>query len=226
MHDVTLTLVDLNPWMVEAWREAFEDEPLVEVVHGSLLDERVGAWVSPTNSRAQMDGGLDGAIRGRLGAGIQARVRREIARTYGDFMAVGTATCVETGRQVPGYLVSTPTMLSPVEDISATLNVALACGAALQAVRMQNRLAHGSIRSVAMPGLGAGTGCVPYAVCAELMWTAWNLFRDHEFAGFFEMRAALERELGDLGPMSTAPRRVARGPFLPTPYHGPTRASA
>ncbi len=232
MDDVTLTLVDLNPRMVEAWLAVFDGEPGVEVVHGSLLDERVGAWVSPTNSRAQMNGGLDGAIRARLGAGIQARVRRAVTTAWGDFMPVGAATCVETGRAVPTYLVSTPTMLECAEDISATLNVALACAAALHAVRVQNRAAPGSIRTVAMPGLGAGTGRVPLPVVAELMWTAWNLFQTHTFDSFDEVRAALEHELGDLGPVSVPSpspamvRRATRGPVLPTPFHGFGRAQA
>lgn len=222
MYDVTLTLVDLNPKMIDAWRAVFDAEPGVEIVHGSLLDERVSAWVSPTNSRAVMDGGLDGAIRARLGAGIQARVRRAVSSRYGDFMPVGAACCIETGRAVPAYLISTPTMLSSAEDISSTMNVALACAAALQAVRMQNRAAPGSIRSVAMSGLGAGTGRVPFTVCAELMWAAWHLFEHHTFDHFDDVRAALEHELGDLGPMSVseAPRRATRGPVLPTPFHG------
>ena len=235
MDDVTLTLVDLNPKMIEAWLAVFDGEPGVEIVHGSLLDERAGAWVTPTNSRAKMDGGVDGAIRARLGASIQARVRRTVATQWGDFIPVGAATCVETGRASPSWLISTPTMLESAEDISATLNVALATAAALQAVRMQNRRCPGSIRSVAMPGLGAGTGRVALPVCAELMWTAWHLFEHHHFERFDDVRAALELELGDLGPVSTSapapqPRaltpRGPRGPVLPRPFHGYGRAIA
>jgi hypothetical protein len=35
-------------------------------------------------------------------------------------------------------------------------------------------------------------------ICADLMWTAYNLFREKEFASFAEMRAALEEILGPL----------------------------
>lgn len=235
MDDVTLTLVDLNPKMIEAWLAVFDGEPGVEIVHGSLLDEHVAAWVTPTNSRAQMNGGVDGAVRARLGASIQARVRRAVNTRWGDFIPVGAATCVETGRATPAWLISTPTMLESAEDISATLNVALATAAALQAVRAQNRRCPGSIRTVAMPGLGAGTGRVPLAVCAELMWTAWHLFEHHSFESFEAVREALELELGDLGPVSSTAlpperaERIARGPrgpVLPRPFHGYGRASA
>ena len=55
------------------------------------------------------------------------------------------------------------------------------------------------IRSIALPGLGAATGRTPVEVCADLMWTAYNLFREKEFSTYAEMRAALEEILGDLG---------------------------
>lgn len=226
MNDVTLTLVDLNPKMIDAWLAVFDGEPGIELVCGSLLDERTDAWVTPTNARALMNGGLDGAIRTRLGAGVQARVRRAVNATWGDFMPVGGAVCVETGRATPRFLISTPTMLESAEDVSATMNVALACAAAFQAVAMQNARAPGSVRSLAMTGLGTGTGRVPFAVCADLMWTAWNLFAHRTFASFDEVRAALEAELGDLGPVSQSATPApsvhrARGPVLPRPYHGP-----
>ena len=90
-------------------------------------------------------------------------------------------------------------MTGSSEDISDTMNVALACAAAFQAVHMQNARAPGSIRSIALPGLGANTGRVPVEICADLMWTAYNLLTNQDFAGFAEMRAALEEELGSLG---------------------------
>jgi len=199
--DVAIILVDINPIMVKAWKETFEENPEVVVVHGSMLAQNVSAWVTPTNSKASMDGGLDGVIKKHFGDNIEARIQKEIARLYGGVLPVGHATCVPTGRPAPSYLISTPTMHASSEDISDSLNVALACAAALQAVAMQNSREPGSIRSVALPGLGANTGKVPPEICADLMWTAYNLFRENVFADFATMRAALEEQLGDLGPM-------------------------
>jgi O-acetyl-ADP-ribose deacetylase (regulator of RNase III) len=196
---IKVVLVDINAKMIKAWRDAFEENPEVDVVQGSMLDQQVSAWVSPTNSRGAMDGGLDAVIKNHLGAKIEKAVQQEIARLYSGFMPVGHATCVETGRGSPRYLISTPTMSSSSQDISDTLNVALACAAAFQMVHMQNARQGGAIRSVALPGLGANTGKVPVEICADLMWTAYNLFREHEFTTFTEMRAALEEQLGDLG---------------------------
>jgi len=197
---VRIVLVDINAKMVKAWRATFEENPEVEIVEGSMLDQRVNAWVTPTNARGSMDGGLDAVIKNHLGQQIEHRVQAEIARLYGGHMPVGHATCVLTGRKLPEFLISTPTMVASAEDVSDTMNVALACAAAFQVVHMQNTLQPGSIQSVALPGLGANTGQVPVEICADLMWSGYSLFRRRGFAGFQQMREALQAELGDLSP--------------------------
>ena len=215
---VRVILVDVNPKMVAAWKATFEENPEVDVLAGSMLDQQVSAWVSPTNRKGSMDGGLDAVIKKHFGPKIEQAVQKEIAKTYGGTMPVGHATCVETGAQVPRFLISTPTMGASSEDISDTLNVALACAAAFQAVHMQNALLPGSIRAVALPGLGANTGKVPVEICADLMWTAYNLFREREFTDFPSLRKALEEELGDLGPSTgkaQSPKKAAAAPAKP-----------
>lgn len=196
---VRVKLVDVNPKMIAAWRESFEGNPEVEIIQGSMLEQNVSAWVTPTNAKASMDGGLDGVIKRQLGPGIEKKVQGEVKRLYGGSMPVGTATCVDTGADTPRFLISTPTMVGSSDDISASLNVALACCAAFQMVHMHNTEHGGQIRSIALPGLGAATGRTPVEICADLMWTAYNLFREKEFATFAEMRSALEDILGDLG---------------------------
>lgn len=73
-----VVLTDINTKVVEAWQAAFADTPEIEIRKGSILDEDVDAWVSPTNSRGLMNGGVDAAIKRHLGAGIQLRVQRAI----------------------------------------------------------------------------------------------------------------------------------------------------
>lgn len=200
---VKVVLVDVNPQVIKAWQESFEGNPEVEVVHGSMLEQHVSAWVTPTNSHARMDGGLDGVIKKYLGAKIEKRVQQAIKEQFGGKLPIGCATCVATDAPLPRYLISTPTMVGSSDDISATMNVVLAAAAAFQVVHMQNERLPGSIRSVALPGLGAATGRVPVEICADLMWTAYDLFREHAFTDFAAMRKALEEQLGDLGPTST-----------------------
>lgn len=206
---VKVVLCDVNPKIIAAWRATFEENPEVDIVHGSMLDQTVSAWVSPTNSAGRMDGGLDLVIKNFLGVQIEKKVQRAIKDAHHGAMPVGHAVCVPTEKLHPTYLLSTPTMVGSSEDISATMNVALACAAAFQAVHMQNTREPGTIRSVAMPGLGAATGRVPAEICADLMWTAYDLFREHAFDDFAHVRKALEAILGDLGPTSSQYKQKA-----------------
>ena len=193
-----VVLTDLNATVVESWRAAFADVPDIEIRHGSILAENVDAWVSPTNSRGRMDGGTDAAIKQHLGAGIQLKVQRAIRSRYAGTLPVGSAVCVPSGAVNPRFLISAPTMETSSQNVSETLNVALACAAAFQAVHRQNRLAPGSIRSVALVGMGAQTGRVPARVCANLMWTGYTLFNDHHFEDDDELRATVLAQLEDL----------------------------
>jgi O-acetyl-ADP-ribose deacetylase (regulator of RNase III) len=193
-----VVLTDINTQVVEAWRAAFADTPGIEIRTGSILDEKVDAWVSPTNSRGRMDGGVDAAIKRHLGAGIQLRVQRAIRDRFAGSLPVGSAVCVPSGAVTPEYLISTPTMETSSQNVSETLNVALACAAAFQAIHRQNDEKPGSIESVALVGMGARTGRVPARVCANLMWTGYTLFNDYSFEDYDELRATIVAQLDDI----------------------------
>ncbi|MEU3352878.1 macro domain-containing protein [Streptomyces sp. NPDC037389] len=193
-----VVLTDINASVVEAWRAAFADTPGIEIRKGSILDEKVDAWVTPTNSRGRMDGGVDAAIKRYLGAGIQLRVQRAIRDRFAGNLPVGSAVCVPSGAVDPKFLISTPTMEQSAQNVSETLNVALACAAAFQAVHRQNKEAPGSIASVALVGMGARTGRVPARVCANLMWTGHTLFHDYHFEDYDELRSTITAQLDDI----------------------------
>ncbi|MFF8378496.1 ADP-ribosyltransferase domain-containing protein [Streptomyces sp. NPDC015661] len=218
-----VVLVDVNDEVVTAWKSAFADTPEVEIRRGSLVDEDVDAWVSPTNARGRMDGGVDAVVKRHLGAGVQVRVQRAIRERFGGSLPVGSAVCVPSGAAVPRYLISTPTMRQSSQNVSDTMNVALACAAAFQAVHLQNLAKPGSIRSVALVGMGARTGQVPAQVCANLMWTGYTLFHDHGFADYEELRAAVLGQLEDIEAAGPAQRvRIKTPPRTPSPAPSPT----
>jgi O-acetyl-ADP-ribose deacetylase (regulator of RNase III) len=145
-----------------------------------------------------MDGGVDAVIKRHLGAGIQLRVQRAISDQFGGSLPVGSAVCVPSGATNPKFLISTPTMEQSVQNVSETLNVALACAAAFQAIHMQNEKEPGSIESVALVGMGAATGKVPPRVCANLMWTGYTLFNDYYFWDYDDLRKTIREQLGDI----------------------------
>jgi hypothetical protein len=73
--------------------------------------------------------------------------------------------------------------------------------------------------------MGASSGGVPVEICADLMWAAYNLVRERDFADFFALRAALEEQFGDLGPMTarTRPKKSAPAPSpIPAPPPPPS----
>ncbi|MFD9407440.1 macro domain-containing protein [Streptomyces sp. NPDC059989] len=193
-----VVLTDINPQVVEAWRAAFADTPGIEIRKGSILDEDVDAWVTPTNSQGRMDGGVDAAIKRYLGAGIQLRVQRAIRDQFAGRLPIGSAVCVPSGATNPKFLISTPTMEQSAQKVSETLNVALACAASFQAIHRQNEEVPGSVRSVALVGMGARTGGVPARVCANLMWTGYTLFTDHHFEDYDDLRSTIVAQLDDI----------------------------
>ena len=193
-----VVLRDINPKVVEAWLAAFADTPGIEIHKGSLVDQNADAWVSPTNSRGSMDGGVDAVIKRHLGAGIQLKVQRAIKAQFSGPMPVGSAVCVPSGAANPRFVISTPTMVQSSQDVSETLNVAMACAAAFQAIHVQNEKQPGSIASVALVGMGAATGRVPPRVCANLMWTGYTLFQDSYFRDYNDLRTTLREQLGDI----------------------------
>ncbi|MFE7603438.1 ADP-ribosyltransferase domain-containing protein [Streptomyces sp. NPDC057494] len=221
-----VVLVDVNDEVVEAWRSAFADTPEVEIRQGSVLDVDVDAWVSPTNARGRMDGGVDAVVKRHLGAGVQVRVQRAIRDGFGGSLPVGSAVCVPSGAAVPRYLISTPTMRQSSQNISSTMNVALACAAAFQAVHLQNLAKPGSIRSVALVGMGARTGQVPAQVCANLMWTGYTLFHDHGFADYDRLRAAVLGQLDDIEGAGPAQRVRIKVPEQAPASASPAAAAA
>ena len=75
---VRVILVDVNPKMIAAWKATFEENPEVDVVQGSMLEQQVSAWVSPTNGKGSMDGGLDAVIKKHFGGKIESAVQQEI----------------------------------------------------------------------------------------------------------------------------------------------------
>jgi O-acetyl-ADP-ribose deacetylase (regulator of RNase III) len=198
---VQVRLVDVNPAMVEAWRSSFADLPEVQVIKGSMLEQMVSAWVSPTNARGVMDGGLDLVVKRHLGAAVEKRVQGEIAKKPRGTLAVGRAVVVPTGRQTPRYLISAPTMGRQDEDVSDTLNPAFACAAALQAAALLNAREPGAITSLALPGLGTATGGVEPDSCADMMRAAYELLQEEQFATFDELHAALTTRLADAATM-------------------------
>ncbi|RAK65820.1 macro domain-containing protein [Hymenobacter edaphi] len=172
-----LTLIDTNPEVVAAWQRVFADVPQVTVRHASIFEHPADALVSPANSFGFMNGGIDFAISKHLGWHLEKDLQRVIREKYYGELLVGQAEIIETGSALFPYLISAPTMRTPM-TITRGPNVYLATKAILLLLR-HGRLRTGElvadkVQTVAIPGLGTGVGQVAPLVCARQMRLAWE----------------------------------------------------
>jgi O-acetyl-ADP-ribose deacetylase (regulator of RNase III) len=167
-----IRLVDKWRPLTDAWSEVFDGYDAVRVENGDFFAAPADALVSPANSFGIMDGGLDLAIRDRLGGEVQRRAQALIIERHHGELPVGAAEIVETGHEEWPFLIVAPTMRVP-EPIANTLNAYLAFRAALLAVRRFNR-PKDRIRSVVVPGLGTGIGAMDARRCAAQMRVAYD----------------------------------------------------
>jgi hypothetical protein len=181
---VDVILVAEDPKMLAAWRESFVENPEVTIVRGPMREQEVAAWVCPS----------DPELLAELGDDLARIVQTQLRTRYGTALPAGHAICAPTGIAVPRYVVAT-TAISGERD---PLAIALAASAGLQSVHLANALAPRSIVSIALGPFTAG-GLEP-EICADVMWTAYDLFRNAQFRDFATMRLAVEQLLADVVP--------------------------
>jgi O-acetyl-ADP-ribose deacetylase (regulator of RNase III) len=171
-----LILVDRSPALCAAFRHFFAGLRNVTIADDRFEDlAEFDCLVSPANSFGLMEGGMDAAIVRFFGGALMDRVQRRILEDYLGEQPVGTCLVVESGHPGHPFVAHTPTMRVPM-DISGTDNVYRAMWAMLLAVRQHNRTAERGITTVACPGLGTGTGRVPYPEAARQMALAYRNF--------------------------------------------------
>ena len=169
-----LHLRDINPEVTAALDAAFIDEPAVTVSQGDILATSADAIVSPANSFGYMDGGIDLLYSRYFGYGLEGRLRQRLREEHYGELPVGQAVVMATGHEKIPFLVSAPTMRVP-DSISRTVNVYLACRAALIAVLAHNATgAKKPIATLLAPGLGTGVGDMPPVRAARQMRLAWD----------------------------------------------------
>lgn len=197
-----IKLIDISPFVVQALESAFDDHPEVTVIQGDITEQDVDVWVTPTNSKGHMSGGVDLAIRNKLGPEIQVRIQDAIQDVYEGLLPVGRAVIVNApthSHETPRWVVATPSMVGESDDLRRTKNTALACAAAFQAIYYANDKHGAEIDSIAIPGLGSGTGKISPEVCADLMLVGYRLFLRKRYDSFDEMLEHLHEELGEVG---------------------------
>lgn len=182
---MNLTLVDLNPEVVQAWGKAFADVEEVTVHQGSIFHYPCDALVSPANSFGHMNGGIDFTISNTLGWHIEKRLQETLRKKHYGELLVGQAEIISTEHEDFPYLISAPTMRIPM-SIPRTPNVYHAMRAILILARDghfdDGQKISDKVKTIAIPGLGTGVGQVSGMVCALQMRLAWEDIMNEMYA--------------------------------------------
>ncbi|MES9779940.1 macro domain-containing protein [Bacillus thuringiensis] len=168
-----LVLLAVTREMYNAFRERFDrwGNKNVVVYYGRFEElGRIDCLVSPANSFGLMDGGMDKLIIDYFGKGLEDRVQQHIIDNFMGEQPVGTSFVIETNHDCIPYLAHTPTMRLP-RDISRTMNVFFAMKSMLNAIENNP-----SIKTIAVPALGAGTGNLHPSEVARQMEKAYEHF--------------------------------------------------
>jgi len=180
-----IILVDISPQIVAEWKNVFGNQPNLEIVCGSIFDQKVDAIVSPANSFGYMDGGLDGKIRDFFGTRIEEAVQSRIHADFDGELLVGQSFRIETmNDQIPNLIVA-PTMRLP-SAIVGTVNAYLAMKSILKTF-----LEDDLIKTIAIPGLGTLSGKLPPSTAAVQMFYGYSeviLGKVRKFHGWWELR--------------------------------------
>ena len=167
-----LYLIDRDPELVAAWQDVFADFPEVQAECGDYFQRDAEIMVSPANSFGFMDGGLDYAIRERLGTKVEEQLQRQIIDQYHGELPIGHCLLIKTGHHQWPVLASIPTMRVP-SLIHDTLNVYYAFRALLLASTNSSQ----AFTNVVCPGLGTGIGGMSARSCAGQMSFAYKQFK-------------------------------------------------
>jgi O-acetyl-ADP-ribose deacetylase (regulator of RNase III) len=167
-------LADYNKELIEAWKEEFKEYDNFEFYCGDVFDKNADLLGSPANSFGFMNGGIELAYSNKMGWHIQEEFQRRIKEEFDGEILVGQACVIETGFQQFPNIILAPTMRVPMY-LDGTPNVYLSAKAIFLAAKRFEMNNSGSLTCL-IPGLGTGTGYVPFKTCAQKMRMAYEDF--------------------------------------------------
>ncbi len=188
MMKIILTAVEQE--LAEAWERFCGDLDGVSVYHGSILDVRCDAVVSPANSFGFMDGGIDLIYSHHFGWHVQEQLQKLIKTKHHGELLVGSAEIIETNNVAIPYLIAAPTMRVPM-ILRDSVNPYLAGRAVLLLIKhgifesgsLAGEKISDAIQTVAFPGLATGVGRVSVNTCARQLRAAIEevLLEEYQF---------------------------------------------
>lgn len=169
---MNIVLADTNPAICQAWEERLKDMETYElglpitILNDSFEKAKTDCIVSPANSYAIMDGGIDLAMRNLFGESIEQQIRVETQlKGFAGILPVGAAVAIDLEPNPAGFkhLISAPTMMIP-QSIAYTENAYFATLAAITLAMQED------YPSITFVGMGGLTGQLTADVCAKQMF--------------------------------------------------------
>lgn len=169
---------DKNIVNLNALREAFGDLTNIEYTNQDITQVKADCVVSPGNSYACMDGGVDRYINYALNY-ISSTVKECIQNEYYGEQPVGTTVLFKLA---PGglvstnwkYLAHTPTMRVPT-DISNSENAYIAFRSLLKEILNHNKHSDNKINSLVVTLFCSGAGSMKPETSSKQMRLAYDL---------------------------------------------------
>jgi len=159
-----IILFDLNSDICDAWREVFEDVDCIQICNCDLSElPDVNCIVTAGNSFGAMSGGIDLAVRDMFGQELQDIIQLEIMKYHPHGMDVGTVLTVKLETVNIMYA---PTMRVP--QFARPLDIAYVMSVIIKV------FIDFDWESIAICGLGSGTGQLVPSICASMMYTGYN----------------------------------------------------
>lgn len=168
-----IILTDINPLIVNAWKIQNIDNE-IEIHNSDFKILSADAIVSPANSFAIMDGGVDQALLDEFGYDIQQKIRNRATALHNmPIIPVGASVAIDIKHKQYKWLISAPTMPVPM-DVSNTFNAYISTRSALSTAKTINA------KSVLLFGMGALTGNYNPEICAAQMMLAISDFQSNK----------------------------------------------
>ena len=172
-------LRDKNPDVVKAFESFFGRQANIDYAEGDVLEMDVSALVLPLNSFGILNTGLGHALNEHFGGKFESRVRKLIQDQHAGELPVGSADMIKSGVDNPDWVVLAPTIRVPPDRApTGSVSSFLATRAALRCLAsyLRKEKQEGkdpSITSVALVGMGTGTGKMAPVVGVFQMYEAY-----------------------------------------------------
>ncbi len=175
---LTIYLRDQNEDVIKAFTAFFGRNARVEISVGDVFELNPSVLILPTNSFGICDSGLAAQINKKTDGQLESRIRKLIQDKYAGELPVGVADVITSNMDSPKLIIIAPTMRIPIRITSPTVSSYLATRAALRTLAAhmrQEREEYGEskVESVAIVGMGTGTGKTAPATAAFQMYEAY-----------------------------------------------------